>query len=129
MKHYFRLVKVKNPIPPIRRPKRQPTRLPTHASADTDLYNFTFDVNNFFLVGCQQVGYCPAHHTSKLTEATFLDAVECKGKRFQNQSTLDKKTHFKPTTWNLSVHQFFLQPPTRCKNRNGEGHGLKTSTH
>ena len=31
------------------------------------------------------------------TEATFLDTVIYKGKRFQNQSTLDVKTHFNPT--------------------------------
>ena len=31
------------------------------------------------------------------TEATVLDTVAYKGKRFQNQSILDVKTHFKPT--------------------------------
>ena len=31
------------------------------------------------------------------TEATFLDTIVFKGKRFKEQSILDIKTHYKPT--------------------------------
>ena len=43
------------------------------------------------------------HPTSKFTaeiscrDATFLDTTICKGKRFNKESVLDMRTHFKPT--------------------------------
>ena len=45
------------------------------------------------------------------TEATFLDTVVYKGKRFQNQSTLDVKTHFKPTETFQYTHFSSCHPP------------------
>ena len=45
------------------------------------------------------------------TEATFLDTVVYKGKRFQNQSTLDVKTHFKPTESFQYTHFSSCHPP------------------
>ena len=71
-------------------------------------------------MGCQQTGYSQVHYTCKLTppynkisntEATFLDTVVYKGKRFQNQSTLDVKTHFKPTETFQYTHFSSCHPP------------------
>lgn len=45
------------------------------------------------------------------TETTFLDAVVDKGIRFQNQSILDIKTHFKPTETFLYTHFSSSHPP------------------
>ena len=45
------------------------------------------------------------------TEATSLDTVVYKGKRFQNQSTLDVKTHFKPTETFQYTHFSSCHPP------------------
>ena len=75
-------------------------------------------------MGCQQTGYRQVHHTSKLTppykkftaeisntEATFLDTAVYIRKRSQNQSTLDVKTHFKPTETFQCNHFSFCSPP------------------
>ena len=71
-------------------------------------------------MGRQQTGYRQVYHTSKLTppynkisntEATFLVTVVYKGKRFQNQSTLDVKTHFKPTETFQYTHFCSCHPP------------------
>ena len=75
-------------------------------------------------MGCQQTGYRQVHHTSKLTppykkftaeisntEATFLDTVVYIRKRSQNQSTLDVKTHFKPTETFQCTHFSSCSPP------------------
>ncbi|XP_078361760.1 uncharacterized protein LOC144646110 [Oculina patagonica] len=45
------------------------------------------------------------------TETTFLDTVVYKGKRFQNQSILDIKTHFKPTETFQYTHFSSSHPP------------------
>ena len=45
------------------------------------------------------------------TETTFLDAIVYKGKRFQDQSVLDIKTHFKPTETFQYTHFSSSHPP------------------
>ena len=99
--------------------------------------------NIFFVVGCQQTGYRQVHHTSKLTppyhqinftaeisntEATFLDTAVYKGKRFQNQSILDIKTHFNPTETFQYAH-FSSSHPPGVKKGFVKGKALKTSMH
>jgi len=45
------------------------------------------------------------------TETTFLDTIVHKGKRFQEQSILDIKTHFKPTETFQYAHFSSSHPP------------------
>ena len=59
-------------------------------------------------------------------EATFLDTVVYKGKRFQNQSILDIKAHFKPTETFQHSHFPSSHPPGVKK---GYLKGPKTSSH
>ena len=35
--------------------------------------------------------------TAEISEASFSDTTVCKGKRFNRESVLDIRTHFKPT--------------------------------
>ena len=54
------------------------------------------------------------------TEITFLDTCIYKGDRFQKESILDVKTHFKPTETFQYTH-FFLLPPFRGQDRIYQG--------
>ena len=56
------------------------------------------------------------HPTIKFTaeisdkEATFLDSIVYKGERFDNQSILDVRTHFKPTETFQYTHYSSCHP-------------------
>jgi len=62
------------------------------------------------------------HPSNKFTaeisesEITFLDTIRCKGDRFQTDSILVIKTHYKPTE-TFQWHAFHLLPPSGCKAR------------
>ena len=45
------------------------------------------------------------------TETTFLDTKVYKGVRFNKDSILDVRTHFKPT--DIPIHEFLFVSPTR----------------
>ena len=62
------------------------------------------------------------------TEATFLDTVVYKSKRFQYQSLMDINTHFKPTETFQYTH-FSSSHQQGVKKGFMKGKALKTSTH
>ena len=49
------------------------------------------------------------------TETTFLDTKVYKGVRFNKDSILDVRTHFKPT--DIPIHEFVFVSPTRRHKR------------
>ena len=59
------------------------------------------------------------------TETTFLDTKVYKGVRFNKDSILDVRTHFKPT--NIPIHEFVFVSPTRRYKRLHQRRSFKAS--
>ena len=59
------------------------------------------------------------------TETTFLDTKVYKGVRFNKDSILDVRTHFKPT--NIPIHEFVFVSPTRRHKRLHQRRSFKAS--
>lgn len=55
-------------------------------------------------------------HECSETQITFLDIILYKGTRFQENGTLDIKTHIKPTNKQLYVHATSYHPPSIGKS-------------
>ena len=59
------------------------------------------------------------------TETTFLDTKVYKGVRFNKDSILDVRTHFKPT--DIPIHEFVFVSPTRRHKRLHQRRSFKAS--
>ena len=59
------------------------------------------------------------------TETTFLDTKVYKGVRFNKDSILDVRTHFKPT--DIPIHEFVFVSPTRRHKRLHQRRSFKVS--
>ena len=61
------------------------------------------------------------------TETRFLDKKVYKGVRFDKDSILDVRTHFKPTVLNIPIHKLAFVSPTRRHKRLHQRRSFKAS--